>query len=139
MTVKISAKQELGISKLFEVKETNKKWRKSMVFYRKMVKSEIDSSHEKSEAKPENEGNDENIATTLDSIDASLQMQTDIIDYIVEMLNLKEAYAEKLDDLEFESTQEFAARIAAAILHVETQKATDVDKGLEDSKSNTNS
>lgn len=123
MTVKINAKQELGISKLFEVKESNKNIRATWELQKMMAKLSIDQ--ETTEDTPEAfEG----------MIDKMLDIQNKTISYIVDMLKLDQKQADKLEDMEFNETTGFAIRISSELLHIEAQPADEVeeDTGLED-------
>ncbi|MBK0041522.1 MULTISPECIES: hypothetical protein [unclassified Leuconostoc] len=146
MTVKISVKEELGISKLFEVKESNKNIRKTWKFQKDMVSVEIDSTKrekaqkEKEAARKiaidageevESSDDDDDIEAYEQSIDKMLAIQDKMIAYISDMLNLPDKLSEKLDDLDYEKTQELAMRISSEILHIKTEKASEEETGLE--------
>ncbi|MCC8439863.1 hypothetical protein CRI85_05885 [Leuconostoc pseudomesenteroides] len=146
MTVKISVKEELGISKLFEVKESNKNIRKTWKFQKDMVSVEIDSTKrekaqkEKEAARKiaidageevESSDDDDDIEAYEQSIDKMLAIQDKMIAYISDMLNLPDKLSEKLDDLDYEKTQELAMRISSEILHIKTEKASEKETGLE--------
>lgn len=120
MTVKISAKQELGISKLIEVKESNKNIRATWELQKILAKLSIDQS-QANEADPEAfEG----------LIDNMLDVQEKVIKYIVDILKLTQAQADKVDELEFNETMNFAVRISSELLHIEAEEATEQDAGL---------
>lgn len=121
MTVKISAKQELGISKLIEVKESNKNIRATWELQKMLAKLSIDQS-QANEADPEAfEG----------LIDNMLDVQEKVIKYVVDILKLTQAQADKVDELEFNETMNFAVRISSELLHIEAEEATEQDAGLD--------
>lgn len=146
MTVKISVKEELGISKLFEVKESNKNIRKTWKFQKDMVSVEIDSTKREKAQKEkevarkiaidageevESSDDDDDIEAYEQSIDKMLAIQDKMIAYISDVLNLPDKLSEKLDDLEYEKTQELAMRISSENLHIKTEKASEEETGLE--------
>ena len=53
-------------------------------------------------------------------------------DYITDILHLSDEYVEKLDDMEFYKTQEFAMSIVEAVMNTKATEAKPEDKGLED-------
>ncbi|WP_349625750.1 phage tail tube assembly chaperone [Leuconostoc citreum] len=119
MTVNISAKKELGISKLIEVKESNKNIRATWELQKMMAKLSIDQ------------------ATTEDSpeafekmIDMMLDVQNKTIAYIVSILRLDQKQADNLEEMEFGETTSFAVRISSELLHVEAEEATEAEAGL---------
>lgn len=121
MSVKISAKQELGISKLIEVKESNKNIRATWELQKMLAKLSIDQS-QANEADPEAfEG----------LIDNMLDVQEKVIKYVVDILKLTQAQADKVDELEFNETMNFAVRISSELLHIEAEEATEQDAGLD--------
>lgn len=121
MSVKISAKQELGISKLIEVKESNKNIRATWELQKMLAKLSIDQS-QANEADPEAfEG----------LIDNMLDVQEKVIKYVVNILKLTQAQADKVDELEFNETMNFAVRISSELLHIEAEEATEQDAGLD--------
>lgn len=121
MTVKINVKKELGIAKNFEVKESNKNIRATWELQKLMTKLAIDQ---------EQDSQDPEQAEIM--IDMMLDVQSKVITYIVDILKLTDAQAEKVDDLGFNETVELATRISAELLHIETVEATDEETGLED-------
>lgn len=120
MTVKINVKKELGIAKNFDVKESNKNIRSTWQLQKLMTKLSIEQ---------EQDSQDPEQAEAM--IDMMLDVQSKVIAYIVDILKLTDAQAEKVDDLEFNETVELATRIGAELLHVDTVEATDEETGLE--------
>lgn len=120
MSVKINAKAELGIAKSFEVKESNKNMRKTWVLQKAMAKMAIDR---------EQSGDD--AADFESALDGMMEMQDTTIAYIVDILGLSEAQAEKIQDKSFEDTIAFAQRIAAEIMHIDMFEASEKETGLE--------
>lgn len=121
MSVKISVSKELGIKKAFEIKESNKNIRKTWELQKLMTKLSIDQE----------EANTEDPEKAEELIDMMLDVQANVITYIVDILKLTDVQAEKVDDLGFNETVQLATRISAELLHIETVEATDEDTGLE--------
>ena len=121
MSVKINAKAELGITKPFEVKESNKNIRKTWALQNVMAKMAIDR---------EQSGDD--AADFESAVDAMMEMQDTTIAYIVDILGLSEAQAEKIQDKNYEDTIAFAQRIAAELLHIDMAEASEEETGLKD-------
>ncbi|MCK8606167.1 hypothetical protein LNP18_08630 [Leuconostoc citreum] len=119
MTVKIIAK-ELGIKKAIEVRESNKNIRATWELQKMLAKLSIDQS-QADEANPEEfEG----------LIDNMLGVQQKVINYVVDILKLTDSQAEKVDEMEFNETMNFAVRISSELLHIEAAEATEEDAGL---------
>lgn len=146
MAVKINAKKELGISKLIQVKESNKNYRKTLKFQKDILHFQIEQEEAAKAEKKEQEIRDaalkagesvkeidefEELKKYESLIDRLEDLQDKSITYVSEILNLSEEHIDKLDDLEFETLQEFSTNIAAKIMGMEPQKATPEDKGLE--------
>lgn len=121
MSVKINVAKELGIKKSFEVKESNKNIRKTWQLQKLMTKLSIDQELEDSD----------NPEKAEEMIDMMLDVQNQVINYVVDILKLTEAQAEKVDELEFNDTIGLATRISSELLHVETVEATEEEAGLE--------
>lgn len=121
MSVKINAKEELGIAKPFEVKESNKNVRMTWLMQKVLAKVAIDQEQSDNEAT--------NFEKSLASM---LEMQDTVIKYIVDILGLTEDQAERIQDNNFDDTVSFAQRIAAAIMHVEMVGASEEEVGLKD-------
>lgn len=121
MSVKISVSKELGIKKAFEVKESNKNIRKTWELQKLMTKLSID----------QDEANTEDPEKAEELIDMMLDVQANVMDYVVNILSLTETQADKVDDLSFDETVQLATRISAELLHIETVEATDEETGLE--------
>lgn len=143
MTVKISAKKELGVSKLIPVKESNKNFRRTLDFQKQFLRLQIE------EAKREQKGKDRqakiDAGEEVEPIDELAQyeemnkqyedmeaFQKLMTDYITDILHLSDEYVEKLDDMEFYKTQEFAMSIVEAVMNTKATEAKPEDKGLED-------
>ena len=120
MSVKINVAKELGIKKSIEVKESNKNIRKTWQLQKLMTKLSIDQ---------EQDSNDPEKAEEM--IDMMLDVQTKVIEYVVDVLNLTDTQVDKVDDLSFDETVQLATRISSELLHVETVEATDEETGLE--------
>ncbi|MCT3055749.1 hypothetical protein EFN57_04640 [Leuconostoc citreum] len=121
MSVKINVAKELGIKKSFEVKESNKNIRKTWQLQKLMTKLSIDQELADSD----------NPEKAEEMIDMMLDVQTKVIEYVVDVLNLTDAQADKVDDLSFDETVQLATRISSELLHVETVEATEEEAGLE--------
>jgi len=121
MTVKINVLKELGIKKSFDVKESNKNIRKTWELQKMMTKLSIDQE----------EANTEDPEKAEELIDMMLDVQANVMDYVVNILGLTETQADKVDDLSFDETVQLATRISAELLHIETVEATDEETGLE--------
>ncbi len=121
MAVKINVLKELGIKKSFEVKESNKNIRKTWELQKLMTKLSID----------QDEADTEDPEKAEELIDMMLDVQAKVMDYVVNILSLTEAQADKVDDLSFDETVQLATRISAELLHIETVEATDEEAGLE--------
>lgn len=147
MTVKISAKKELGISKLILVKESNKNYRKTLKFQKDILRFQIEQTKAERAEKEKQEARDaallagekinevdelKELEGYENQIEKLNELQDNSIAYVSEILGLSDKYIEKLDDLEFSELQEFATNIAAKIMGMEPQEATAEDKGLED-------
>ena len=119
MTVKIIP-TEIGIKKAIEVKESNKNIRATWELQKMMTKLSIDQ---------------ETVGETPEAfeelIDMMLDTQKKVIAYLVNILRLTDAQAEKVDELEFNETMEFAIRISSELLHIEAQPADEKETGLE--------
>lgn len=119
MSVKI-VPTELGLRKAVEVKESNKNIRATWVLQQDLYKLSIDQSSD-----------------TETSEDAGkmfgrmLDIQANVIAYITNILKLDEKASEKLDELGYHETIDFATRIGAELMHIKTEPATEVDTGLE--------
>lgn len=121
MTVKISAKKELGIAKTFNVRESNKNIRKTWELQKLMTKLSIDQA---------TVGDDAEAFEGM--LDLMLDVQTKVIAYITDVLNLDEAGKDKLEDLDFNETMTFAVRISSELLHIEAEPEESGDAvGLE--------
>lgn len=121
MSVKINVLNELGIKKSFDVKESNKNIRKTWELQKLMTKLSIDQE----------EANTEDPEKAEELIDMMLDVQANVMDYVVNILSLTETQADKVDDLSFDETVQLATRISAELLHIETVEATDEETGLE--------
>jgi len=121
MSVKINVLNELGIKKSFDVKESNKNIRKTWELQKMMTKLSIDQE----------EANTEDPEKAEELIDMMLDVQANVMDYVVNILGLTETQADKVDDLSFDETVQLATRISAELLHIETVEATDEETGLE--------
>lgn len=121
MSVKISAKQELGVNKLFEVKESNKNIRATWELQKMMTKLSIDQAQV-----GDSPADFEKVINTM------LDVQTKTINYIVNTLGLDDKQAAKVDEMEFNDTMTFAVRISSELLHIEAQPADEKETGLED-------
>jgi len=121
MSVKINVLNELGIKKSFDVKESNKNIRKTWELQKLMTKLSIDQE----------EANTEDPEKAEELIDMMLDVQANVMDYVVNILGLTETQADKVDDLSFDETVQLATRISAELLHIETVEATDEETGLE--------
>ena len=121
MSVKINVLNELGIKKSFDVKESNKNIRKTWELQKLMTKLSID----------QDEANTEDPEKAEELIDMMLDVQANVMDYVVNILGLTETQADKVDDLSFDETVQLATRISAELLHIETVEATDEETGLE--------
>lgn len=120
MSVKINVKKELGIAKAIEVSESNKNIRATWELQKMLAKLSIDQS-QADEANPEEfEG----------LIDNMLDVQQKVINYVVNILKLTDAQAEKVDEMEFNETMNFAVRISSELLRIEAAEATEKDAGL---------
>lgn len=140
MSVKINVKQELGIAKSIEVKESNKNIRKTWLFQRLMTKFQIEQEMADKENKAPKDDDQEpknvdpiaEMEKSEKMIDSMLTMQEKVIDYITDILNLNDKQSDKLDDMEFGESFAFAMRISSELLHVDMEEETESDKGLED-------
>lgn len=121
MSVKINVAKELEIKKSFEVKESNKNIRKTWQLQKLMTKLSIDQELADSD----------NPEKAEEMIDMMLDVQTKVIEYVVDVLNLTDAQVDKVDDLSFDETVQLATRISSELLHVETVEATEEEAGLE--------
>ena len=121
MSVKINVAKELGIKKPFEVKESNKNIRKTWQLQKLMTKLSIEQELADSD----------NPEKAEEMIDMMLDVQTKVIEYVVDVLNLTDTQVDKVDDLSFDETVQLATRISSELLHVETVEATEEDTGLE--------
>lgn len=121
MSVKINVAKELGIKKSFEVKESNKNIRKTWQLQKLMTKLSIDQELADSD----------NPEKAEEMIDMMLDVQTKVIEYVVDVLNLTDAQIDKVDDLSFDETVQLATRISSELLHVETVEAAEEEAGLE--------
>ena len=121
MSVKINVAKELGIKKSFEVKESNKNIRKTWQLQKLMTKLSIDQKLADSD----------NPEKAEEMIDMMLDVQTKVIEYVVDVLNLTDAQVDKVDDLSFDETVQLATRISSELLHVETVETTEEEAGLE--------
>ncbi|MBZ5985957.1 MULTISPECIES: phage tail assembly chaperone [Leuconostoc] len=121
MSVKINVAKELGIKKSFEVKESNKNIRKTWQLQKLMTKLSIDQELADSD----------NPEKAEEMIDMMLDVQTKVIEYVVDVLNLTDAQVDKVDDLSFDETVQLATRISSELLHVETVEAAEEEAGLE--------
>ncbi|HCU43189.1 MAG TPA: hypothetical protein DIC48_07130 [Leuconostoc pseudomesenteroides] len=121
MSVKINVAKELGIKRSFEVKESNKNIRKTWQLQKLMTKLSIDQELADSD----------NPEKAEEMIDMMLDVQTKVIEYVVDVLNLTDAQVDKVDDLSFDETVQLATRISSELLHVETVEAAEEEVGLE--------
>lgn len=121
MSVKINVAKELGIKKSFEVKESNKNMRNTWELQKMMTKMSINQEL----------GDSDNPEKVEEMIDMMLDVQSKLIDYVVNVLKLTDAQAEKLDELEFNETRDVAVKISAALMHVNPTEATEEEAGLE--------
>lgn len=118
--MKINVKAELGIAKSFEVKESNKNIRKTWALQKRMAKTALDQAND--DATPEQ---------FEEMIDGVMELQDTVINYVVEILSLTDAQAEKVEDMSFDDTLALATRISSELLHIKQQPATEEDTGLE--------
>lgn len=121
MSVKINVAKELGIKKSFEVKESNKNIRKTWQLQKLMTKLSIGQELADSD----------NPEKAEEMIDMMLDVQTKVIEYVVDVLNLTDAQVDKVDDLSFDETVQLATRISSELLHVETVDVAEEEVGLE--------
>lgn len=121
MSVKINVAKELGIKKSFEVKESNKNIRKTWQLQKLMTKLSIDQE----------QADSDNPEKAEEMIDMMLDVQTKVIEYVVDVLNLTDAQVDKVDDLSFDETVQLATRISSELLHIETVEASEEETGLE--------
>lgn len=121
MSVKINVKKELGIAKAFEVKESNKNIRATWELQKLMVNLSL----------MQNQANESDPEAFEGLIDKMLDVQSKVINYVVNILKLTEAQADKVEELEFNETIQLATRISSELLHIETTEATAEDTGLE--------
>lgn len=119
MSVKITP-TELGLRKAVEVKESNKNIRATWELQKSLAKLSIDQST--NTEKPED---------VEKMFDTMLDVQANVIAYIADILKLDEKAIEKLDDLGYYETMDFATRIGSELMHIKTELATEVDTGLE--------
>lgn len=119
--IKINAQKELGARKNFEVKESNKNIRATWKMQKEMAHVQILQQEAQTAEGQDFEG----------LIDSMLELQDSIISYVVNILNLDEKLADKVDEMKFDDTVEFATRISSALLHIEATEATKEDTGLE--------
>ncbi|WP_099045128.1 phage tail tube assembly chaperone [Leuconostoc citreum] len=119
--IKINVKKELGIAKTIEVKESNKNIRATWKLQKMLAKLSIDQSQADSDNPEAFEG----------LIDNMLDVQEKVISYVVDILKLTDAQADKVEEMEFGETMNFAVRISSELLHIEATEATTEDTGLE--------
>lgn len=107
MTVKVNAKV-LGIKEPVEIKESNRNFQKTLVIQKQLLKVE---------AMPDD-------ASDMDMLDAAIEANQAMTDYITDMLRLKTKEKHALGDL---TTDETAKLIQAIIAGIQHQDITDIE------------
>ncbi|MDT7015296.1 phage tail tube assembly chaperone [Levilactobacillus namurensis] len=107
MTVKVNAKV-LGIKEPVEIKESNRNFQKTLLIQKQMLKVE---------AMPDD-------ASDMDMLDAAIEANQAMTDYITDMLRLKTKEKHALGDL---TTDETAKLIQAIIAGIQHQDITDIE------------
>lgn len=111
----------IRLRKAVEVKESNKNIRETWELQKSLAKLSIDQST-----------NTETPEDVEKMFDTMLDVQANVIAYIADILKLDEKASEKLDDLGYYETMDFATRIGSELMHIKTEPVTEADTGLED-------
>lgn len=149
MAVKINVEEELGMKRPITVKVTNKNFRKTLKFQKKMLhlqilqtkqaekekaaeqerQSKIEVGEEVSDLEVDDLKDYEEYEKLIDEID---ELQEGTVTYLGEVLHLSDANIEKLDDLETDELQNLAEKVISKVMGIEPEQAKPEDKGLED-------
>lgn len=149
MAVKINVEEELGMKRPITVKVTNKNFRKTLKFQKKMLhlqilqtkqaekekaaeqerQAKIEAGDEVSDVEVDDLKDYEDYEKLIDEID---ELQEGTVIYLGDVLHLSDANIEKLDDLETDELQNLAEKVISKVMGIEPEKATAEDKGLED-------
>lgn len=111
MTVKVNAKV-LGIKEPVEIKESNRNFQKTLLIQKKMLKVE---------AMPDD-------ASDMDMLDAAIEANQAMTDYITDMLRLKTKEKHALGDLTTDETGKLIQTIIAGIQHQDITEVEDAQK-----------
>lgn len=111
MTVKVNAKV-LGIKEPVEIKESNRNFQKTLVIQKQLLKVE---------AMPDD-------ASDMDMLDAAIEANQAMTDYITDMLRLKTKEKHALDDLTTDETGKLIQTIIAGIQHQDITEVEDAQK-----------
>ena len=116
MTVKVNAKF-LGFKEPVEIKESNRNFQKTLLIQKKMLKVE---------AMPDD-------ASDMDMLDAAIETNDAISDFITDVLGLKAKQKTALEDASTQETGNLVRDIIAAIQHQDVSGIKDAqDKGAVD-------
>ncbi|WEA52300.1 hypothetical protein PWO95_06550 [Weissella paramesenteroides] len=149
MPVKINVEEELGLKRPITIKVTQKNYRKTLKFQKKMLHLQITNTkqYEKEKAAEqerqakidagevveEDEVDDlayyEELEKSFDELDKAQEEQ---VEYISDVLYLSEPNVEKLDDMEIDELQKFAQKVIAKVMGIEPEEAKPEDTGLAD-------
>lgn len=105
MSVKINVKQEFGIAKPIEVKQSNRNFRKTLLLQKALTKFEV----------IEKEGSSEAAIT-----DAMLETQTAMITYLCDLLGVDE---EKVYEISFNETMDLSIKLSGLVLNIKPEAA----------------
>lgn len=111
MTVNVNAKV-LGIKEPVEIKESNRNFQKTLLIQKQMLKVE---------AMPDD-------ASDIDMLDAAIEANQAMTDYITDMLRLKTKEKHTLEDLTTDETGKLIRDIIAAIQHQDITEVEDAQK-----------
>ncbi|NLR30225.1 MULTISPECIES: phage tail tube assembly chaperone [Levilactobacillus] len=111
MTVKVNAKV-LGIKEPVEIKESNRNFQKTLVIQKQLLKVE---------AMPDD-------ASDMDMLDAAIEANQAMTDYITDMLRLKTKEKHALGDLTTDETGKLIQTIIAGIQHQDITEVEDAQK-----------
>jgi hypothetical protein len=111
MTVKVNAKV-LGIKEPVEIKESNRNFQKTLLIQKQMLKVE---------AMPDD-------ASDMDMLDAAIEANQAMTDYITDMLRLKTKEKHALGDLTTDETGKLIQTIIAGIQHQDITEVEDAQK-----------
>ncbi|UIF30453.1 hypothetical protein KB236_12215 (plasmid) [Levilactobacillus brevis] len=111
MTVKVNAKV-LGIKEPVEIKESNRNFQKTLVIQKQLLKVE---------AMPDD-------ASDMDMLDAVIEANQAMTDYITDMLRLKTKEKHALGDLTTDETGKLIQTIIAGIQHQDITEVEDAQK-----------